>query len=364
MGVVQTYICTAKLRDKNDKIVGYDLRNISTNQQQRVEPLTLKKFMDNRTVNILNLQLTSDGRLIDKEIENTDKVIRDENFNKFINILINKYGKTHIESVLTNPYKKYTLKEIPLYNTFFGKATLSMEGTSNPNEFIFSFKTESMETDYSREKQDWEQSKIKADKQLKATVNSIELETLLNRIKSTFKENKGSTSAAIDCLGICLVDSNDEVPLLRQYELDILCKNYEITKKDFYDELIARYNKYNKQQCYKDTSVILSQAIKKSKGANAKYIDDSDVYDAYIAYEAITSSTEKSDKLSKIVYDMIRHASVLWLHTEIFKYRASQEQRVAAANKAVSLVLPKETEHKTPKTKGDILKNMLNMWNK
>lgn len=74
MGVVQTYTCTAKLRDKNDKIVGYDLRNINTNQQQRVEPTVLKQFISNGNVNILNLQLTSDGRLIDREIDNPDEI--------------------------------------------------------------------------------------------------------------------------------------------------------------------------------------------------------------------------------------------------------------------------------------------------
>lgn len=367
MEATQTYICISKLRDKNDKIVGYDLRNVSTNQQQRVEPTVLKQFISNGNVNILNLQLTSDGRLIDREIDNPDEIIRNENINKFINIIVTKYGngKKHIDCILTNPYKKYILKEIPLYNTVFDKATLSIEGTANPTEFKISFTTDSMETDYTHPKQDWEASKLVIDKQIISKVSSMELETLLNRITSTFIENKGNVQSAVDCLGLCLVNSNDEVPLLQQQkDISILCNCYGITKKDFYDELVARYNKYNKQQCYKDTSVVLSQAIKKSKGANAKYIDNQDVYDAYIAYLAITSSTEKSDKLSKIIYDMLRHASVLWLHTEIFKYIASQEQRVAAANKTMSLALNKETEHKHPKTKGDILKNMLNMWNK
>lgn len=78
MEATQTYICISKLRDKNDKIVGYDLRNVSTNQQQRVEPTVLKQFISNGNVNILNLQLTSDGRLIDREIDNPDEIIRNE----------------------------------------------------------------------------------------------------------------------------------------------------------------------------------------------------------------------------------------------------------------------------------------------
>ena len=385
MEVTQTYICTAKLRDKNDKIIAYNLRNVSTNQQQRVEPTVLKQFISSRNVNILNLQLTSDGRLIDREIDNPDEIIRNENFNKFINIIVAKYGngKKHIEGIMTNPYKKYILKEIPLYNTVFNKATLSIEGTANPTEFKISFTTDSMEIDYTYPKQDWEASKLVIDKQIISKVPSMELETLLNRITSTFIENKGNVQSAVDCLGLCLVNSNNEVPLLQQQkDISILCNCYEIKKTAFYAELRARYTNYYKHKGYADTAVVLTKAVKNSLGDKVRYFSDRDVYDAYIAYLAITSSTEKSQKLTKIICGMLCNASILWLDTEMSKYRLQPEagravkavqeetqgaatQKQKASSNFVNFAIgshakSKTSDNKSHTTRNDLLKSILN----
>lgn len=58
--------CIQKFRDNKGKIYGYRL--IDLNQQtQDVTPDDLKRAIQNNQVNVINLQLTSDNRLLDKK---------------------------------------------------------------------------------------------------------------------------------------------------------------------------------------------------------------------------------------------------------------------------------------------------------
>ena len=61
--------CIEKFRDRNGKIYGYRLVDLN-NQTQDVTPRDLKIAIQNNHINVINLALTADGRLIDKKPEN------------------------------------------------------------------------------------------------------------------------------------------------------------------------------------------------------------------------------------------------------------------------------------------------------
>ena len=56
--------CVQKYRDKNNNIIGYRLQDIKRKQMD-VKPDVLKKAIQNKEMMVLNLVLTSDGRLVD-----------------------------------------------------------------------------------------------------------------------------------------------------------------------------------------------------------------------------------------------------------------------------------------------------------
>lgn len=60
--------CIQKFRDNSGKIYGYRLQDINV-QTQDVTPEDLKKAILNKQVDIINLTLTSDGRLVDRKAE-------------------------------------------------------------------------------------------------------------------------------------------------------------------------------------------------------------------------------------------------------------------------------------------------------
>lgn len=60
--------CIEKIRDYNNKIYGYKLIDIN-GQTQDVTPEDLKRAIQNNHINVINLTLTIDGRLIDKKPE-------------------------------------------------------------------------------------------------------------------------------------------------------------------------------------------------------------------------------------------------------------------------------------------------------
>ena len=63
-------ICTEKLRDKNGKIIAYQLKD-GNNNFTTMEARQLKFNILTKRVKVLNLKLTADGRLIDTEVNET-----------------------------------------------------------------------------------------------------------------------------------------------------------------------------------------------------------------------------------------------------------------------------------------------------
>lgn len=74
-----TAMCIQKLRGKNNVITGYILEDINGNKARvAVAPEELKQAIIKNSIQIVNLKLTSDGRLIDCET-NTKKIINTPN---------------------------------------------------------------------------------------------------------------------------------------------------------------------------------------------------------------------------------------------------------------------------------------------
>lgn len=57
--------CIEKVRDKNNKITGYKLENLHSEETYLWSPEILRKAIQDNKVNIINLKLSSNGRLID-----------------------------------------------------------------------------------------------------------------------------------------------------------------------------------------------------------------------------------------------------------------------------------------------------------
>lgn len=62
------YKCIQKFRDNNGRIYGYRLQDIN-GQTQDVTSTDLKNVIAHKQLEVVNLSLTSDGRLIDKKVE-------------------------------------------------------------------------------------------------------------------------------------------------------------------------------------------------------------------------------------------------------------------------------------------------------
>lgn len=60
--------CIGKIRDKNGNIIGYKLAT-RDNKHTIIEPEILKRHIIENIATVVNLKLTSDGRLIDSKIE-------------------------------------------------------------------------------------------------------------------------------------------------------------------------------------------------------------------------------------------------------------------------------------------------------
>lgn len=65
---MQRVISTAKFRDKNGKIIGYKIQS-DKGEVREVKAEELKKAIMSKKIEVLNLTLTSDGRLVDKPIK-------------------------------------------------------------------------------------------------------------------------------------------------------------------------------------------------------------------------------------------------------------------------------------------------------
>lgn len=65
-------VCVDKFRDKNGNIIRYKLADIYGNSDEYSSE-TVKNYIRYGTINVLNLTLTSDGRLVDKKISTEDE---------------------------------------------------------------------------------------------------------------------------------------------------------------------------------------------------------------------------------------------------------------------------------------------------
>lgn len=59
--------CVEKYRDSKGRIIGYKIQNQQNNKFMEFNPQDLKAAITSGRINILNLRLTSDGRLLDKQ---------------------------------------------------------------------------------------------------------------------------------------------------------------------------------------------------------------------------------------------------------------------------------------------------------
>lgn len=67
--IKQVVKCTGKIRDKNGKITAYKVTNVYYGKYKIIEPSELKRCIQENTVVVTNLTLTSDNRLVDSSNE-------------------------------------------------------------------------------------------------------------------------------------------------------------------------------------------------------------------------------------------------------------------------------------------------------
>ena len=80
--------CVEKIRDKNGKIVKYRLQD-KTGSQTELEAKLVKKFILESQMDVVNLQVTSDGRLVDKTEDNSQYKSAEEK-EQYISNIANK----------------------------------------------------------------------------------------------------------------------------------------------------------------------------------------------------------------------------------------------------------------------------------
>ena len=80
--------CIEKIRDKNGKIVKYRLQD-KTGSQTELEAKLVKKFILESQMDIVNLQVTADGRLVDKTEDNSQYKSAEEK-EQYLNTVANK----------------------------------------------------------------------------------------------------------------------------------------------------------------------------------------------------------------------------------------------------------------------------------
>lgn len=80
--------CIEKIRDKNGKIVKYRLQD-KTGSQTELEAKLVKKFILESQMDVVNLQVTSDGRLVDKSEDNS-KYESPEEKEQYLNTIASK----------------------------------------------------------------------------------------------------------------------------------------------------------------------------------------------------------------------------------------------------------------------------------
>lgn len=70
---IQTYECIDKQRDKNNNIIGYLLRDVNTGRKIPVRKDELKPMIQSGVVELTNMQIDSQGRLVEKPVNKQNK---------------------------------------------------------------------------------------------------------------------------------------------------------------------------------------------------------------------------------------------------------------------------------------------------
>lgn len=63
-------LCIDRLKNNSNQIILYRIQDIYTGEVRDFEPLELKRYIKNGVFQVINLRLTSDGRLIIQRVEN------------------------------------------------------------------------------------------------------------------------------------------------------------------------------------------------------------------------------------------------------------------------------------------------------
>lgn len=119
-----TVTCTEKLRDKNNRIVGYELQDCN-GKRMRFTSEQVKQAVFLQQIRIVNLKLTSDGRLIDntESVKSDGQLKSDGNnqlalINKLKNMKCYQIMKLSIDDIahLIEKMSNIKLEEIPFIN--------------------------------------------------------------------------------------------------------------------------------------------------------------------------------------------------------------------------------------------------------
>lgn len=101
---MDNFTCVDRIRDKQNRIVRYVLLNTNTHKFVKVEPDNLKNALRNKKINVLNLQVTSDNRLLLKEAKFQNKV--DKSNEKYEdNIHIHKHLEDKVDKLMQEMLK-------------------------------------------------------------------------------------------------------------------------------------------------------------------------------------------------------------------------------------------------------------------
>lgn len=119
-----TVTCTEKLRDKNNRIVGYELQDCN-GKRMRFTSEQVKQAVFLQQIRIVNLKLTSDGRLIDntESVKSDGQLKSDGNnqlalINKLKNMKCYQIMKLSIDDIahIIEKMSNIKLEEIPFIN--------------------------------------------------------------------------------------------------------------------------------------------------------------------------------------------------------------------------------------------------------
>lgn len=95
--MIQTYRCIRKIRDNHNNVKQFVLMDIQSSRQFAVDKDELKTKMSLKQVKITNLQIDSQGRLVDKQEEQSQEQMKSNNVSKQLSDMSNRELKEYID---------------------------------------------------------------------------------------------------------------------------------------------------------------------------------------------------------------------------------------------------------------------------